>query len=721
MKKGIISVVLSVMLLISMAVPVMAEDSQDAALKQVTLLVKNTLGIDNSYTDFNGNLSTEGSFSYWNLDWSKDGESVSVCADMNGKVISYYKSTDGDTYYYNPYYSPTFQKVSRDQAQSAAKAFVEKLLSQGETISFSKDNSRLSAQNMEYYQFNGTINLSGLKSPLTFSVNVHTSDLSITSFSRDEFSRSYTGSIPSETPVITTDKATAALTGIVKLRLQYVLGDDGKTATLQYLPVYSTDKAVDANTGALIDIYQGGYHPYPTYGRSENSTEDLAKNETGLTEVEQSTVDTLKGVYSKAQLDTIVRAIGSLGIDSAYTLDSAHYSTDKTTSAVQCALDYVKDISDEATIQARFPTAYSSMKSSGSIYPVHFGKTINLDAKTCALISMNTYYSVGKETVSQTNDQCKATAESFLGKYFLDKFKASAFNEYESSADKGYFVYSQTANGILFPTNSISVSVNMYDGTIDNFFANWTDGVTFASKDGIVTADAAITPYISCFKTVLQYVPVAVDTSKTDTSKYRNDSKLALAFKFESDRYVTGVDAKSGKVLTETGSPAQTSAYDDIGSCSAKQQIEKLAQYGIGFTGTSFKPTAPLTQKDALTLLLSAVGYSTDDDDSLYQMAYNNKMLTKAERAADKQIARAEFVKMLVRATEYGSAAKLDGIYKCGFKDDSSITKDYYGYVAIAKALGIVSGDSKNKFYPTSVITRQDTAVMLYNFMSRAQ
>jgi len=720
MKKSVLSIALCVTLLLAMAVPAMAEDSQDAALKQVTLTVKNTLGIDDSYTDFNGNLATDGSFSYWNLDWSKDGQSLSVCADTTGKVISYYRSTDGGYDYGNSSYAPAFPSVSRDKAQQAAQTFIEKLLAQGETISFSNDDSNLSAQNVTAYQFYGTVNLNGLKTPLTFSVAVQTSDLSVSSFSRDEFLRSYTGSIPSATPIIAVDKAGLTLKGNVKLRLQYVLGDDGKTAVLQYIPVYSQDKAVDADTGALIDVYQGGYYPYPTYGGAENSTSDDEKAETGLSDVEQGTVDTLKGVYSKTQLDAAVRAIAVLGVDSTYTLNAVRYLMNKTTGEVQCTLDYGKNIGDEITIQSRFPEAYSSMKASGGIRPISFGKSVTIDAKTCTLLSMNTYNSGGKESIAQTNDQLKMTAEAFLGKYFTEKFKMAAYNDFDSSADDGSFVYSQMSDGIIFPTNALSISVNRYDGTIDSFGTNWMDGVTFTSKEGIVKIDAAMAAYTACYKTVLQYVSVAGDTPKADAVKYSAAGKLVLAYKYESERFVTGVDAKTGKAITGADGAPQAFSYDDLDGCYGKQQIEKLAKYGIGFAGTSFKPTAILTQKDTLILLLSAVGYTTDDNDSLYQMAYNYKMLTKAERADDKQITRAEFIKMLIGATEYGSAAKLSGIYKCGFKDDSKITKDYYGYVAIAKALGVVSGNSKGKFNPTNSITRQDAAVMLYNFMSRA-
>jgi hypothetical protein len=150
-----------------------------------------------------------------------------------------------------------------------------------------------------------------------------------------------------------------------------------------------------------------------------------------------------------------------------------------------------------------------------------------------------------------------------------------------------------------------------------------------------------------------------------------------------------------------------------------KTQIEKLAEYGIGFKGTSFQPTAKLTQKDALILLLSAVGYTTDNEDDLYQLAYGYQFLTKAEKDAGKTLTRAEFVKMLIGATEYGSAAKLSGIYQCGFRDDSKISATHYGYVAIAKALKMITGDTKNNFNPNTVITRQDAAIMLYDFMSR--
>ncbi|MGI5986449.1 MAG: YcdB/YcdC domain-containing protein, partial [Oscillospiraceae bacterium] len=359
--KKIISFILSMVLLSSIAVPALAEETQDEALKKVTQIVKNTLGIDNSYTEFSGNLSNERDFSHWNLYWQKDGESISVSADQNGKILSY--SKDADEYYRDSSsYSPAFPKVSRDEVMPAAKAFIEKVLSKNETVNFNAPGLEASPQNVESYWLYGTINYNGLKSPETFSLKVKLDDKSVIGFNRGNAYSMYKGGIPSSTPSVAADKASELLKEKIKLQLQYVLSDDGKKAVLQYLPIYAGDYAVDANTGAIIDVYQDIYY------RNE-AANDMAKSGkggySGLSEVEQSTIDTLSGVYSKSDLDAAIRAITSLGINSAYTLDSARYTMDKATGKVQCTLNYINKISDEGTLQARFPEDYKNMKAGG--------------------------------------------------------------------------------------------------------------------------------------------------------------------------------------------------------------------------------------------------------------------------------------------------------------------------------------------------------------------
>jgi len=727
MPKKIITLVLSAALLATLAVPALAADtgtgaSVDTQLAQVTQIVKKTLGISDSYKGFTGNLTDNNNTGYWELNWTGESDSVSVRADKNGKVMSYDHSLNNDNTVYNNYYSPAFPKVDQADALNAAKAFVKKVLGADETVTFNGNDSQCYTTNTVQYSFNGTVLLNGLKSPISFYVEVRMADMSIASYYRSDLNRQY-ASVPSAKPTVSTEKATELLTGTVKLQLEYIQSEDGKSATLQYVPVYNGDYYVNAGTGELVNLNVA------SDSIKRASATDLAMGETEnakLTEVEQTTVDSLKGVKSKTELDTTVRAVSELSIGSDYLLESSSYSMNKDTGEVLCQLRYDKVITDTNVIKNRFPTDYSNMQSSGSVYPIHIYKYVTVNAVTASIVSVQAYNSGSKETSNLSTAQLKSNAEMFLKKFFNAKYSLTAYNENLSNADSGNFEYSQTVNGAFFPTNSISITMSAYDGSVSNLYMNWTDNVKFESTDGIVSATNAKLVYLGCYKTVLQYVYLTTDQSgllPVTSNKILPNSEnytLVLAYKSDSDSSVSGINAKTGKPIIDTNNQASVSlTYNDIDGCYGKAQIGRLAKYDIGFTGGSFKPTIQLTQRDALILLLSAVGYTTATDDELYNDAYQNNLLTKSEKNADKILTRAEFVKMLVGATEYGAAGELKGVFYTGFSDDSSISGKYYGYVAIAKSLGIAHGDENNGFNPNGTVSRQDAAIMLYNFMSR--
>ena len=64
-------------------------------------------------------------------------------------------------------------------------------------------------------------------------------------------------------------------------------------------------------------------------------------------------------------------------------------------------------------------------------------------------------------------------------------------------------------------------------------------------------------------------------------------------------------------------------------------------------------------------------------------------------------------------------AAKLTGIYTCSFTDAKSIPAADLGYAAIAQGLKMVNGDEQKRFLPNAIATREQAAIMLYNFMNR--
>ncbi len=712
MMKKITAFFLSIVLIIVMAVPALAaEESLDKELARVTQIVKETLGIDNSYTKFDGNAADRNGRKIWYLSWSGEEDSLNVTADVNGKIYSYNHHTS-NSYQERSGYSPAFPKVNREEAQSVAKAFVEKLLKEGEKASFTDIDKIYDIRNSSSYYFYGTILLNGIKSPVSFHVGVISDGMYIYSFERSDLYDLCSADIPSAAASVSSDTASKLLSEKVKLKLQYFLAEDGKPAVLRYLPVYNGNYIVRADTGELVDIDKISTN-YAS--AAEARIKDAAQSAygKGLSEVELSAVSGLEGVYSKEKLDSALRTVDALGLGNGFTLRSADYWKDAEAGNVYCQMTYIKKV-DNSEIKERYPDYYDG-DSPKSIY---IYKHILVDAKTAALKSVSTSPSRiygQKQKAVFSPSQLENKASDFLKKYFGDKFAKISLDKEDSKAEDGRFSYSEISSGIPFPQNSIFVSIDSYDGTLSDLNINWKDGVEFAPAEGIVGAETALASYTACFKPVLQYVYIPAEN---DTERF----KLVLAYKFEFEKYVSGVDARSGDVIIPASeTSASVISYDDIDGCYGRTQIETLAKYGIGFAGSSFKPEAQLTQKDALILLLSAVDcrFGENDEDEIYNCAYGYKLISRKEKDPGKLLNRAEFVKMLVGATEYGSSAELKGIFSSGFSDEAVIPEGYLGYVAIARALGIVNGDSENNFNALGTLQRQDAAIMLYNFMSR--
>jgi hypothetical protein len=549
MLKKITAVFLILVLMASTAVTALAAgDALNEKLARVTQLVKQTLEIDDRYTQYDGRLTEEGDYSYWELTWSSDTESLSVCADENGKVLRYDRYSDnGYVYDYYYGYAPALPETSAEDALPVAQAFVDKVLGPGESVSYDPYDAGRYTSDVDSYTFSGTVELNGLKSPIYFYVEVQTGDMRVNRFYRSDCYNNY-GAVPSAKASVSSDKAAALLAGTLEMRLLYVLDDDGETAVLQYLPVYSGDWIVDAKTGQLIDL--DALYDDMVYGKSlagngaaqETADEGAFTGGTGLSEVEQSAVDALEGVLSKEELDAAVRGMTELGVGRDWTLQSIGYTTDKEAGRVFGQLYYTSEITDEAVIKDRFPDAYDDMKSAGHIYPIYCYKSVSVDAMTGGLISIYSYTNSGYEQQSKLDaSRLGEKAAAFLQKYFPDTYAQTALNEPYGESAEGAFVYSQLVSGILFPQNSALVDVNVYDGTIDSFNISWTDDVHFDSADGLVSADAALETYTGCFDTLLQYLLVPV---QADAYGYSYTYALKLAYKLESEESVTGVDAK---------------------------------------------------------------------------------------------------------------------------------------------------------------------------------
>ena len=689
----------------------------DQRLAEVASKVKATLGISDNYTEFYGDLWENELAPKWNLNWSREEDSISVEATEGGKVTSYSLSKNDDSYYNSRTPLPTFPAVSRDQAQKAAQAFLDKVLNSNETVKFSERSNGL--RSTDTHRFTGTILINGLESPLTFSVSVRTEDGAIIRFYRDSFEGSYIGGIPSSTPNAGSDKAGELLKGTLSLRAEYVL-EDGK-AVLRFLPDDIDDFYVDAQTGKLVNLTEL-YSKVDNgeTGESNGANFDAAMPEAaadkgagGLTQVELEGISKLEGVLSKEDLDKKVRNISQLGLDK-YMLATANYSLDKETDEVTARLSYTRRDGDDS-----------------------WRRTISCDAKTGELKSVWSSAPYNKDRkASVAEDKARETAEAFLGEYWnADYAKTELYNsvpwENESWNASHAFTFAQKKNGFFFPENNFSVSVDIEDGSISGFSRSWTEASSFESPDGILSDSAALDAWFNHYNLRMGYsrIPVKLDPNMSDAApllergySYFYSLNLTYTLAEPDDVWASGLNAKTGEIVKENRYGENTPIiYTDLDGYAGREKLNALADYGIGWCDEKCEPNEELNQLDCVALLVSTDGYlynaKEDDVDDLYRRAYGLGILKANDRDDSRVMARGDVVKMILDCAGYGDIAKLPGIFSCAYPDAAQIPENLVGYAAIAQGLGIVG--EKQEFAAGRSATRGEAAEMLYNFMDR--
>ena len=707
-----LSLALSLALACSLSLPATAaEETADQALSRVTAQVKQTLSIGGAYDEFYGSSYQNALSTVWSLNWSaKDGSSLYVEAEDDGTVISCYRS---DPDYAGGGYDPAFPSLDRAQAQALVQSFLDKVLRAGlESARFDEGGSFNSQRS--FYRFTGTILLNGIPSPLRFSASVRATDGAVTDFNRDSIGQTYLGGVPAAGAALSRDEALSLLKSTLSLRLEYVRPEGEDTAVLRYLPEAGDSYYVDGESGELVNLSElyraleedGSFYNTAAGGAAPTPapTEAAADGGAALTAAEQAGIEKLEGVLSREALDAKVRAHAALGLE-GYALTNTSYAVDRETGAVTASLRYVRQAEE------------------GS-----WRRTATVDAKSGALLALSgsTPYDENR-AAALTAGQAQSQAEAFLKALWGAQFAKTGLYAQEANVSRGRyaFTFAQKANGYFFPENSITVGVDVLDGSICALSRRFDDGVKFGAASGLVGEDAALDAWLASFPAELAYVsvPQALDPDSGEARPLL-DMGLRYFYALKSgyalgDNGCSGVDAKTGACVARPSYGGEAFTYDDMEGHWARRQVEALADYGAGFPGGSFRPGEALTQADLLTLLLSAQGYTGQDADALYQRAYSLGFLTPDQRQDGKVLTRAEAAALLLDALGYGKAARLEGIYTCSFADADSIPAQYRGYAAIAQALGVVTGDSAGSFNANRSATRLEGALMLYNYISR--
>ncbi len=504
--KRFLSLAIILCILAASAVPALAESPMDEYLADLTLTVKETLDVDDDYTDFYSSYN-DGPWPSWYLSWSDGRRELSVNCKADGTiahVYRYFLSDGGDMFYG---YDAAFPAVGEDEARTQAESWLTRLTAADESGRIDSASVTLEADGVR--RFAGKILKNGLETPITFTLAIDENGLQ--SYSRSDSYAGYLGDTPSANASTGSLDAAGLLADSVRLELYYVPDGDGG-ATLRYVPV-PANMVVDAVTGELVDMdalyasfgsgYGYGMNGAPVAEAAAMEMDAGAAAGRSLTEVELASIANYADAMPQQALDDSLRAVPSLGL-ADFELNRCSYTMDAD-GVITASLRYACEMTPDRLFGFSRATYddYAAWSSKLIVY-----KYITVDAKTGALQSVSTSYPLWGETADA------AVAESFLTACAPEMLHESAVCTLSGyNGDDGGVTYARVHDGYFYPANTLYVATNPATGAVDTYHYTWDEDVVFGPSAKPVDTAAALAAYTGALDVTLGYVawPEAID------------------------------------------------------------------------------------------------------------------------------------------------------------------------------------------------------------------
>ena len=724
-----IALFLSLIMLMSVLVPVHAFAQEETGLAKVISTVKSIVSIPKEYTEFRSEMNVYGGVKSWYLTWhSKDWSdgSMSVSIMDNGTITSYHHYRAED-YTYNDYSRKKFPKINRQEASQVAGEFIKKVNpSVFDKVKANDANNNSVLEGSYYFTYTRYENdIPFYSDNVNVGVNSKTGEV-------QNYYLNWTENlaIPSATGKISLREAQKAYKEKLGLKLIYnhTYQDDNIKVYPVYVPAAGGEYVIDAFSGEKVSISNDYYGPY--YGDyTRDSVAGMAKSEVkeqSLTPEEIKEVDRMANYISQDEAEEIARDLKVLDLD-GMKLENASLSRYwGMRDNYLWHLNFINEQIDEKT-----EYRYAS---------------VAIDASTSEIRSFwqSRPYKDGEE-VKYNKDESKAAVEEFLKQFKPEKFDASEYDEASEQYYYGYrgseqqrfynFIYTRKVNGIPFPGNRMYVEFDAVSGKINNFGMEWFD-IEFPELSNTVPMDKV---YDTMFKEIglelqyrVRYVPATEESGtaeKVSGFDPRGNREIKLVYAPVPTKPLI-FDAITGGILDYNGNPYKENKpveYSDIAGHYGEKQIKTLAEYGISFEGSEFRPNENITQLDFLSLLSKTFNYyepsikGEDDEkqiDRLYKFMIREGVIKADEKDPKAVMTREESVKLIIRALRYDKIAEIVDIFNCTFADKADINPELIGYVTIAQGLKIVSG-SNGKFNPKGNLTRAQAAIVIYNYLQR--
>lgn len=677
MKK--LALLLAALMLLA-AIPAMADSTEEMAA--AIALVKARVDIPAECTEFSGNQEMYEGETSWNFSWETDEEAeVRKYVSVNlrsGDVIENVSTYVQEDKAYKP--GKTLPVLTAGQAVEAAVAYA------------AKTNPAFADQ----YTAEASATLSGdrysVRIPrMVGGIPVYNNYARIWVCSQTGRVENYylthseAAAFPGTEGAMHTEAAQSAYIQNGYMRLEYRIFD--KNARLVYVPG-QTESLLDAATGQAFNPAESEVYARNMKAEMEETvtTADAASGSAAtLSPQERKVIEEIAGLISYEQAVEKLKGVSYFRIPAEAALQAGNtYKTEDDRYILRVSLSGADDEN----------------------YRYTYGE---LDGQTGEILQF--YTGVREEAEGAANEEtAKATYDAFAAEYLAAYSGVLAEKETEAGEKAVYITAERIENGIPVNGNGVSVTVAP-DGKITGYNLNWEQNVSFQSPDGILSADAAY--------------GILFTNGAPRLSYYAGDGQAAVIYA-AAERGYAFIAAADGALLNYGGTPyvAKTAAaYTDVTGHYAEDAILALASIDARLGDTAFLPDQVITQAEFVSLVSGCVmeyypvSGGVLDEARLYSYAVNRGILAADEEAPDTPLTRELAVSYLLRAMEYGNFAEIEGIFRCDFADADAINPALYGYVAIAKGLGLVQGDGNGNFAPTREMTRGEAAVLIYNYL----
>lgn len=682
--KKVISVLLSACMICA-SLPVLAAEQDSEAMQAALADVKAKVTVPEELELFTSSVSSEKESGSYRFVWEdKDGDKrLSVTAGKDEKIMNYRlweKSANYDT--------AQFNALSVDAAKASVDAFLAQIIPEKtEKLRYIRGvNQGASMYSYEYqHEENG---YPVLDEGVTVSVHIKDGNAVVTGMSIDRWTTDgFT--VPEKDIGIDEAKELYKKNGGYELQYQHNYRDDSL-----YLVYQARDgvKYFDAVTGEEVK-----YHPYQLYRNSYSSMKASvsggaadAAAEATFTPEESAELERIEGMLPAEQVVEKLRAIPEIEVPEGSVLSqsiSKRYYQDKENT------QYV--------LSLRIGTDEDAANAS-------------VDAMTGELLSYHHYDYKAYPVTAEENKEEKVDTKKqsdvidrFVQTYaptYYAQVRAVADDEDYSAANHSFSKsYVRLIDDVPYYSDGISASYDMEKEKITSF---WVDFSWIEKKTNVSDVK---------FDLNSAYDKVFENAGIVETYIVNEKGEPTLVYTLEKSEYAT-IDAVSGKAVGWNGREVSEpiTSYTDIDGHWAQKYIASLAEVGYTAGSSEFRPDDGMTQKDFLTLIASGYDGAVED---LYDDMISQKVLSKNEKAPDSVITKEQALTYMLNWQGYREVANLKGIFVTGFIDESECQN--IGYVAIAKGLGIVTGDTDNKFYPNKKLTRAEAAAMLYKSLDK--